>query len=83
MQLFARIKIEKTGEEGALRRVLGKWDLTALGVGATIGAGIFAATGSAIAGGHDHVGAGPAIVTTCGPSQSVSRAARMHRVRSD
>lgn len=62
MQLFARIKIEKTGEEGALRRVLGKWDLTALGVGATIGAGIFAATGSAIAGGHDHVGAGPAIV---------------------
>jgi APA family basic amino acid/polyamine antiporter len=45
-----------------LRRALGKWDLTALGVGAIIGAGIFAATGSAIAGGASHIGAGPAIV---------------------
>jgi basic amino acid/polyamine antiporter, APA family len=63
-QLFARTSTEVSGsdENRALRRVLGKWDLTALGVGATIGAGIFASTGSAIAGGHDHVGAGPAIV---------------------
>lgn len=64
-QLFARTTTEASGDEaakGGLHRVLGKWDLTALGVGATIGAGIFASTGSAIAGGHDHVGAGPAIV---------------------
>ena len=31
---------------GGLKRTLGKWHLTALGVGATIGAGIFATTGS-------------------------------------
>jgi len=64
-QLFARVNVDKqnaSGDEGGLRRVLGKWDLTALGVGAIIGAGIFATTGSAIAGGADHVGAGPAIV---------------------
>ncbi len=62
-QLFARTTIEaSTDEKRGLRKVLGKWDLTALGVGATIGAGIFASTGSAIAGGHEHVGAGPAIV---------------------
>src|SRR4051812_19740670 len=64
-QLFARVNVDTqtaSGAEGGLRRVLGKWDLTALGVGAIIGAGIFASTGSAIAGGGDHVGAGPAIV---------------------
>ncbi len=49
-------------ERGGLNRVLGRWDLTALGVGAVIGAGIFATTGSAIAGGANHVGAGPGIV---------------------
>ena len=32
-------------ERGGLRRSLNKWHLTALGVGATIGAGIFATTG--------------------------------------
>jgi APA family basic amino acid/polyamine antiporter len=42
---------------------MGKWDLTALGVGAVIGAGIFATTGSAIAGEVGvRPGAGPAIV---------------------
>jgi APA family basic amino acid/polyamine antiporter len=52
---------------------LGKWDLTALGIGAVIGAGIFASTGSAIAGDAARPGAGPAIVlsfvltaVTCG-----------------
>jgi APA family basic amino acid/polyamine antiporter len=60
--LFARINIDRQGETGGLHRVLGKWDLTALGVGAIIGSGIFASTGSAIAGGADHIGAGPAIV---------------------
>ncbi|HET9624754.1 MAG TPA: amino acid permease [Kofleriaceae bacterium] len=61
-QLFARVNVDKQGETGGLHRVLGKWDLTALGVGAIIGSGIFASTGSAIAGGNEHVGAGPAIL---------------------
>src|SRR3954470_2555376 len=60
-------------ERGGLRRSLGKWHLTALGVGATIGAGIFATTGTAIVGDPLRPGAGPAIVlsflltaVTCG-----------------
>lgn len=47
---------------GGLKRTLGKWHLTALGVGATIGAGIFATTGTAIVGDPARPGAGPAIV---------------------
>jgi APA family basic amino acid/polyamine antiporter len=64
VQLFRRKPVDEltTDTERGLRRVLGKWDLTALGVGGTIGAGIFAATGSAIAGGASHIGAGPAII---------------------
>jgi APA family basic amino acid/polyamine antiporter len=66
VSLFARKNVDQLQAEAAagqgLRRVLGKWDLTALGIGAVIGAGIFATTGSAIAGGADHIGAGPAIV---------------------
>jgi APA family basic amino acid/polyamine antiporter len=49
-------------ERGGLRRTLGKWHLTALGVGATIGAGIFATTGTAIVGDALRPGAGPAII---------------------
>jgi APA family basic amino acid/polyamine antiporter len=49
-------------ERGGLKRSLGKWHLTALGVGATIGAGIFATTGTAIVGDPVRPGAGPAIV---------------------
>ena len=70
MQLFARKNVDALQAEAAggggqgLRRVLGKWDLTALGIGAVIGAGIFASTGSAIAGGASHIGAGPAIVVS-------------------
>jgi APA family basic amino acid/polyamine antiporter len=62
--LFQRKPVDQLTSEAAhgLRRALGKWDLTALGIGAIIGAGIFAATGSAIAGGGSHIGAGPAIV---------------------
>ncbi|HSL71971.1 MAG TPA: amino acid permease, partial [Longimicrobiales bacterium] len=44
------------------RRVLGPWQLTALGIGAIIGAGIFSGAGTAIAGGADHLGAGPALI---------------------
>ncbi len=49
-------------ERGGLKRSLNKWHLTALGVGATIGAGIFATTGTAIAGDMARPGAGPAII---------------------
>src|SRR5688572_4358980 len=62
-QLFARKSIaESVSQEGGLRRILGPWQLTALGVGAIIGAGIFSSTGTAIAGGEHHVGAGPALM---------------------
>ena len=64
--LFARKPIaDLIPEEGrpeSLRRTLGKWHLTALGVGATIGAGIFATTGTAIVGDALRPGAGPAII---------------------
>jgi APA family basic amino acid/polyamine antiporter len=46
----------------SLKRTLGPIQLTALGVGAIIGAGIFSTVGTAAAGGADHLGAGPAIV---------------------
>ena len=52
-------------EEGhgpTLKRSLSVWALTALGIGAIIGAGIFSSVGSAAAGGPDQPGAGPAIV---------------------
>jgi APA family basic amino acid/polyamine antiporter len=49
-------------ERGGLSRSLNKWHLTALGVGATIGAGIFATTGTAIVGDAARPGAGPAII---------------------
>jgi APA family basic amino acid/polyamine antiporter len=77
-QLFARKTVDQLAAdaeapERRLKRVLGKWDLTALGIGAIIGAGIFASTGSAIAGDAARLGAGPAIVlsflltaVTCG-----------------
>ena len=44
-----------------LKRTLGPVQLTALGVGAIIGAGIFSSVGSAAAGGPGHLGAGPAV----------------------
>ena len=75
--LFVRKSVQDCeddiAERGGLKRSLNKWHLTALGVGATIGAGIFATTGTAIAGDAARPGAGPAIVlsfiltaVTCG-----------------
>src|SRR5437016_13053112 len=49
---------------GGLKRSLGPVQLTALGIGAIIGAGIFAAMGTAISGDAGHVGAGSAIVVS-------------------
>ena len=45
-----------------LKRTLGPVQLTALGIGAIIGAGIFSTVGTAASGGADHLGAGPAVV---------------------
>jgi APA family basic amino acid/polyamine antiporter len=47
----------ETGDEPSLRRTLGPWGLTALGIGAVIGGGIFVITGQAAA---EH--AGPAVL---------------------
>jgi basic amino acid/polyamine antiporter, APA family len=59
-QLFAR-KTDFSDDESAhgpsLRRTLGPWGITALGIGAVIGTGIFVVTGQAAA---DH--AGPAVL---------------------
>lgn len=53
---------ETTDPSHQLRRVLGPVQLTLLGVGAIIGAGIFSTVGTAAAGGGEHIGAGPALV---------------------
>jgi APA family basic amino acid/polyamine antiporter len=66
MQLFRRKSVAEfesdISERGGLKRSLTKWHLTALGIGATIGAGIFVATGTAIVGDAARPGAGPAII---------------------
>src|SRR3972149_4881622 len=72
-QLFARKSVAELASAAApsergVKRGLGKWQLTAPGVGATSGAGIFASTGTAIVGLTEpsgevvRYGAGPAIV---------------------
>jgi len=55
---------ETAAPQQQLKRVLGPVQLTALGVGAAVGAGIFSSIGSAVAGGPSHVGAGPAIIVS-------------------
>ena len=59
-------QIKKDSEAGGqqLKRTLGPVQLTALGIGAIMGAGIFSTIGSAAAGGSAHVGAGPAIIAS-------------------
>jgi len=44
-----------------LRRTLGPVQLTMMGIGAIVGAGIFSTVGTAAAGGAHHLGAGPAL----------------------
>src|SRR5215472_11688649 len=60
MELFARKPLDQLKSEaegGLLKRSLGPWNLTALGIGAIIGTGIFVLTGTTAAN-----NAGPAIV---------------------
>ena len=66
-KLFRRKPLDQFLGESAepqhqLRRCLGPIQLTLLGVGAIVGAGIFSTVGSAAGGGGEHVGAGPALV---------------------
>ncbi len=56
------LKKESEEPEHRLKRVLGPLELIALGIGAIVGAGIFAVTGTAAAGSAHHIGAGPALV---------------------
>src|SRR5438270_114518 len=62
-QLFAKkslkVLLDEMAGEHRLRRVLGPVTLTALGIGAVIGAGIFVATGEAA-----HNTAGPALMVS-------------------
>ena len=53
---------ETRGEGQELKKVLGPWNLIALGVGAIIGAGIFATIGTAAAGDAHRPGAGPGLM---------------------
>jgi len=53
----------ETREAGhQLKKALGPWNLVALGIGAIIGAGIFATIGTAAAGDPSRPGAGPALM---------------------
>src|SRR5437016_1564953 len=55
--------VAETREEGhQLKKVRGPWNLVALGIGAIIGAGIFATIGTAAAGDPSRPGAGPALM---------------------
>ena len=67
MNLFRRKTIDAclqdiANPETSLKKALGPWHLIALGIGAIIGAGIFASIGTAAAGDLLRPGAGPAII---------------------
>ncbi len=59
-----RILADATEPQHQLKRVLGGFDVLMLGIGAIIGAGIFATIGTAVAGDLVRPGAGPAIVVS-------------------
>ncbi len=59
---LAHIQSDLADATHSLKRVLGPWHLIALGIGAVIGAGIFASVGTAAAGDVARPGAGPALV---------------------
>ena len=56
------ISSEVPESERPLKRVLGPVDLTMLGIGGIVGAGIFATVGTAAVGDETRPGAGPALV---------------------
>lgn len=65
-RLFRRKNLDQIlhdseNQEHKLKKTLTAFDLVIFGVGAMIGAGIFALTGAAAVGSADHAGAGPAL----------------------
>jgi basic amino acid/polyamine antiporter, APA family len=69
MQLFRTKSLdailhESEAPERQLKRVLGAFDVVMLGIGAIIGAGIFATIGTAAAGDLARPGAGPALIVS-------------------
>jgi APA family basic amino acid/polyamine antiporter len=65
MSVISRLFATKSQEEGhQLKKALGPWNLIALGIGAIIGAGIFATIGTAAAGDAHRPGAGPALMVS-------------------
>jgi APA family basic amino acid/polyamine antiporter len=62
MKSIDSVSLEEGGH--GLKRVLGPLDLTVLGIGAIVGAGIFALVGTAAAGDGTRPGAGPALVVS-------------------
>ena len=66
-QIFRRKSVDyllaqSTGENRQLKRVLGSFDVTMIGIGAIIGAGIFAMVGEAAVGASSGYPAGPALL---------------------
>ncbi len=59
-----RLVGETTEPAHQLKRVLGPVQLTMLGIGAIVGAGIFSTPGTAAAGAEGHIGAGPALIVS-------------------
>jgi APA family basic amino acid/polyamine antiporter len=59
-----RLLADSERQEHRLKRTLGPIQLTFLGIGAVVGAGIFSSVGTAAAGGEGHLGAGPALVVS-------------------
>jgi len=88
MSLFRRkpldVLIAEGGDEDhGLKKALTWVDLTALGIGAIVGAGIFATLGSATSGGEGQPPAGPGVVVSilltavaCGFCASATRSSR-------
>src|SRR3954462_12177676 len=67
LKIFRRKSLDQlTGETidstQQLKRVLGPFQLTMLGIGAIVGAGIFSTVGTAAAGDLNRPGAGPALI---------------------
>jgi APA family basic amino acid/polyamine antiporter len=64
VKLLARSLADAERSERPLKRALGPVQLTALGIGGIVGAGIFSTAGAAAAGGPGHLGAGPALAVS-------------------
>ena len=55
-------EVVETAKKSELKKTLSAFDLIILGIGAVVGTGIFTIIGSAIVGGPEGAGAGPAII---------------------